>query len=159
MCVNKTLTIAFFPFCSQQHQRAHPYLIYPFSPLSHALWTLQGNKLFYICTNKKTVNIFAVHFYSLPNCSLPSSYINKMIWIPKSWEPPLPLCRMPWEQPLRPMSPAGPSHPLKSWSPLEEKTCQSRWVSEQLSHSLLMVAFPTLQWKWKVKSKLKPTQH
>lgn len=114
MCVCACLCVKcwlLFPPCSQQGQGAHPDLLRPLSLVSHALWTLQGKILF-------------PKFKSCPqNLVFPH---NSCFF----------LCRTPWEQPSRPMSPAGRCHPLKSWLPLVERTCQSRWITGRLEMNL-----------------------
>lgn len=43
VCVWVEYWLLFFLSPSQQHQRAHLYLLHPITPVSYALWTLQGN--------------------------------------------------------------------------------------------------------------------
>lgn len=107
VCIKRWLL---FPPCSQQGQRGHPDLLRPLSPVSHALWTLQGKILFPICqtclTDHKTWRVLITALFFL--------------------------CRTPWEQPSRPTSPAGRCRPLRSWLPSVERTCQSRWITGRL---------------------------
>lgn len=103
-----------FPPCSQQGQRAHPDLLRPLSPVSHALWTLQGKILFSICQ-------------SCPQVHKTWCVLIKALFF---------LGRTPWEQPSRPTSPAGRCHPLKSWLPSVERTCQSRWITGEVGNEL-----------------------